>query len=259
MNDTLAYAETDPLYRKYHHGNTTFSLTYAFEESYVLPISHDEVVHGKKSFLDRMPGEYDVKFAGARTFFAYMMTHPGKKLLFMGSEYGPFREWDHDHELEWFMLDYPRHAELQHYTAALNHFYLKTPALYEQDHSWAGFRWIDADNRDQSVLSYRRIAKDGREVVVILNFTPVRRENFRVGLPHRGLWQEVFSSDAAVFGGGGFSNGDSIRTEDVEMHGLPQSAVLTLPPMSALLFTCRRKIPKRIPKKSEQAKPTRPR
>ena len=248
MNDTLAYAETDPLYRKYNHNNTTFSLTYAFGEKYVLPISHDEVVHGKKSFLDRMPGEYEMKFAGARTFLAYMMTHPGKKLLFMGCEYGPFREWDYENELEWFMLDYPKHAALQHYTAALNHFYLQTPALYEQDHSWAGFCWIDADNRDQSVLSYRRIAKDGREVVVILNFTPVQRKNFRVGLPHRGIWQEVFNSDGEAFGGSGAANAGDIRTEDVEMHGLPQSAVLTLPPMSAIFLTCRRKTPKRAKK-----------
>ncbi|MBQ3483747.1 MAG: 1,4-alpha-glucan branching protein GlgB [Clostridia bacterium] len=245
MNDTLAFAECDPIFRKHEHERLTFSLTYAFGEKYVLPISHDEVVHGKKSFLDRMPGSYEQKFAGARLFLAYMMTHPGKKLLFMGSEYGPFREWDFENELEWFMLDYEMHAKMQAFTAALNHFYLAHPALYRDDGWWSGFSWIDADNRDQSVVSYRRIAPDGRELVVILNFTPVQRENFRVGLPHRGLWREVLCSDDAAYGGTGICNAGNIRTEDIGMHGMAQSATLTLPPLGALILECRRKNPKR--------------
>ena len=245
MNDTLAFAECDPIFRKHEHERLTFSLTYAFGEKYVLPISHDEVVHGKKSFLDRMPGSYEQKFAGARLFLAYMMTHPGKKLLFMGSEYGPFREWDFENELEWFMLDYEMHAKMQAYTAALNHFYLAHPALYRDDGWWSGFSWIDANNRDQSVVSYRRIAPDGRELVVILNFTPVQRENFRVGLPHRGLWREVLCSDDAAYGGTGICNAGNIRTEDIGMHGMAQSATLTLPPLGALILECRRKTPKR--------------
>ena len=245
MNDTLAFAECDPLFRKHEHNRLTFSLTYAFGEKYVLPISHDEVVHGKKSFLDRMPGSYEQKFAGARLFLTYMMTHPGKKLLFMGSEYGPFREWDFENELEWFMLDYEMHAKMQAFTAALNHFYLAHPALYRDDGWWSGFSWIDADNRDQSVVSYRRIAPDGRELVVILNFTPVQRENFRVGLPHRGLWREVLCSDDAAYGGTGICNAGNIRTEDIGMHGMAQSATLTLPPLGALILECRRKNPKR--------------
>ncbi len=245
MNDTLSYAETDPLFRKYKHSNTTFSLTYAFGERYVLPISHDEVVHGKKSFLDRMPGSYEEKFAGARAFLAYMMTHPGKKLLFMGSEIGQFREWDYENEIEWFLLGYEKHAQMQHYTAALNHFYLSHPPLYQQDDSWQGFAWLDADNADQSVLSYRRIDKRGRELVVILNLTPVTREGFRQGLPQRGIWREAFNSDAAEFGGTGLLSGDLIRTEDIPMHRAEQSAVLTLPPLSALILECHRRIPKK--------------
>jgi len=245
MNDTLSYAETDPIYRKFNHGKLTFSLSYAFGEKYVLPISHDEVVHGKKSFLDRNPGDYDQKFAGARAHLAYMMTHPGKKLLFMGSEIAQFREWDYENELEWFLLDYPRHAEFQRYAAALNHLYLQTPALYERDGGWDGFQWIDPDNCDQSVISYRRMDKKGREVVVILNFTPVLREQFRVGVPQHGIWQEVLNSDDACFGGGGCVHGGTLRTEKTPMHGQAQSLKLTLPPLGAVILKCQRKFPKK--------------
>ncbi|MBR2328852.1 MAG: 1,4-alpha-glucan branching protein GlgB, partial [Clostridia bacterium] len=164
MNDTLDYKTEDYYFRRFHHTRTTFSLTYSFNERYVLPVSHDEVVHGKLSLLDRSPGDYWRKFADTRVILAYMMTHPGKKLLFMGSEYGPFREWDFENELEWFMLKYPAHADMQHYVAALNHFYLKNPPLYEIDGSWSGFQWIDANNSEQSILSYRRIDKRGREL-----------------------------------------------------------------------------------------------
>ena len=259
MNDTLSYAEDDPIYRKFNHGKVTFSLTYAFGEKYVLPISHDEVVHGKKSFLDRNPGSYEQKFAGARLFLAYMMTHPGKKLLFMGSEYGQFREWDFENELEWFLLDYPMHAMMQHYTATLNHLYLATPALFERDDGWHGFQWIDADNCDQSVISFRRIDKNGGQVVVLLNFTPVTRENFRVGLPFRGHWQELLSSDDTAFGGFGTETKKVFKTEDIPMHGFEQSAALTLPPLGALILRCSRKTPKRAaaPQKSTgNKKPT---
>ena len=244
MNDTLSYAETDPIYRKYNHGKLTFSLTFAFGEKYILPISHDEVVHGKKSFLDRNPGAYHEKFAGARAHLAYMMTHPGKKLLFMGSEIAQFREWDYESEIEWFLLDYPMHAAFQHYVAALNELYLKTPALFEQDGGWEGFQWIDADNCDQSVISYRRIDRHGREVVVLINFTPVLREGFRVGLPFGGVWREVLNSDAACFGGAGVVNEGDLRTERIPMHGFAQSVELTLPPLGATILSCKRKFPK---------------
>ncbi len=245
MNDTLDYASLDPIYRKYHHNALTFSMTYAFAEQYVLPISHDEVVHGKKTLLDRCPGEYEQKFAGARTLLAYMMTHPGKKLLFMGSEIGQFKEWDYREELEWFLLDYPMHAAFQQYVATLNHLYLKTPALYSRDDSWEGFRWIDADNGDQSVYSYRRMDRQGHEVIVLLNFTPVERRHFRVGLPCRGSYTEILNSDAVEFGGGGGINAGDIKTEDIPAHGEAQSATLTLPPLGAVMLTCKRKNPKR--------------
>ena len=205
MNDTLAFAECDPLFRRHEHNRLTFSLTYAFGEKYVLPISHDEVVHGKKSFLDRMPGPYEQKFAGARLFLAYMMTHPGKKLLFMGSEYGPFREWDFENELEWFMLDYDMHAKFQLFVSELNAFYLENPELWEQDGSWAGFEWIDADRRDDNTLLYRRIAKNGSILSIVLNFAPVVRY-YNIPLKRDGMYAEVFNSVEEKYGGGGVTN-----------------------------------------------------
>ncbi len=247
MNDTLRYATLDPIYRKYHHTCVNFSLTYAFGERYVLPISHDEVVHGKRSLIGRMPGDYAQKFAGVRAFLAYMMTHPGKKLLFMGCEIGQFCEWDHTREIEWFLLGYESHAALQHYVAALNHFYLQNPPLYECDHDWSGFQWIDADNAEQGVLSYRRIDARGREIVVILNFTPVKRENFRVGVPYHGEWREVFNSDAAEYGGEGTCNEGGLKSERIAWQSLPQSVALTLPPMGAVFL----KVAKRYEKNAK--------
>ena len=245
MNDTLDYKTTDYYFRRYHHTKTTFSLTYSFNEKYVLPISHDEVVHGKLSLLDRSQGDYWRKFADTRAIMAYMMTHPGKKLLFMGSEYGPFREWAYEEELEWFMLDYPAHVQMQHYTAALNHFYLSHPQLYQVDGSWDGFQWIDADNAEQSVLSYRRIDKRGRELVVILNLTPATYTDFRQGLPYHGIWQEVFNSDDAAYGGSGVCQTGEIRTQRAPLHGQPCSASITVPPLGAVILQCTRRFPVR--------------
>ena len=247
MNDTLAYAATDPLFRKYNHNNVTFSMTYAFSERYILPISHDEVVHGKKSFLDKMPGEYGQKFAGERVFLMYMMTHPGKKLMFMGGEIGQFREWDFAGSVEWFLLGYEMHAKMQRFSAALGQFYLRTPALWERDGDWTGFSWLDADNRDQSILSYVRRDADGGEIVVLLNFTPVERENFRQGLPERGIYEEIFNSDAAEYGGTDVGNGGDIRTQDVPFHGQAQSAVLHIPPLAGVILKCRRRLPLKKP------------
>lgn len=229
MNDTLAYASLDPIYRKYHHNQLTFSLTYAFHEKYLLPISHDEVVHGKKSLLDRMPGTYEEKFAGTRAFLGYMMTHPGKKLLFMGCEIGQFREWDFAGAIEWFLLDYESHRKLQYYVAELNHLYLSTPALYEIDDGWDGFSWLDADDGERSVYTYLRRDKSGGEVVVALNLTPVTREKYPVRLPVAGVYEEIFNSDAAPFGGKDVRNtGELVCTDGI----LP----VTLPGLSALLF-----------------------
>lgn len=253
MNDTLSYAALDPIYRQYHHDRCNFSLTYAFSEHYVLPISHDEVVHGKRSLIGRMPGTYEQRFAGVRAFLGYMMTHPGKKLLFMGCEIGQFREWDHAGEVEWFLLGYDMHAKLQHYVAALNHFYLSQPPLYACDDSFDGFCWIDPDNAAQSVLSYRRRAPDGKELLVILNFTPVRREAFRQGMPFAGEWEEIFNSDLAEFGGTGVQNG-RFYSEDIPFHGLAQSAVLTLPGHSMLILSCVKKKAQKIEKAPKQGK-----
>ena len=254
MNDTLEYAEYDPIYRRYHHNKTTVSRTYSFHEQYVLPISHDEVVHGKLSFLDRMPGDYWHKFAGERLFYAWQMTHPGKKLGFMGNEIGQFREWDYEGQIEWFLLDYELHAAMQRYFAAINHFYLENPALWEADDSWDGFEWIDADNADQSVLSFRRRSlphgKDGRvkELIVLLNFTPVDRKGFRLGVPFRGTYREVFTSDATEFGGGGLINASPLESEDIPWQRHEQSIVLDLPGTSAVLLVCERKKPRRKPR-----------
>ncbi len=252
MNDTLSYAQTDPVYRKYHHDKLTFSLTYAFSEKFVLPISHDEVVHGKKSFLDKMSGDYWQKFASARAFLAYMMTHPGKKLLFMGCEFGQFREWDYASGIEWFMLDYESHAKLQRYTAELNHFYLENPPLWECDDSWGGFQWIDADNRDQSIVSYRRIDRAGKELIVLINFTPVVREKFLLGVPYSGVYEEIFNSDAVDFGGSGVCNPDALKTTGKAWNGCPDSLHLEVPPPGAVILRCRRKrksVPARTGKK----------
>ena len=252
MNDTLSYAQTDPVYRKYHHDKLTFSLTYAFSEKFVLPISHDEVVHGNKSFLDKMSGDYWQKFASARAFLAYMMTHPGKKLLFMGCEFGQFREWDYASGIEWFMLDYESHAKLQRYTAELNHFYLENPPLWECDDSWGGFQWIDADNRDQSIVSYRRIDRAGKELIVLINFTPVVREKFLLGVPYSGVYEEIFNSDAVDFGGSGVCNPDALKTTGKAWNGCPDSLHLEVPPLGAVILRCRRKrksVPARTGKK----------
>lgn len=245
MNDSLSYTSEDPLWRKYHHNQLTFSLSYAFSERFVLPISHDEVVHGKKSLLDRCPGEYAQKFANARAYLCYMLTHPGKKLLFMGCEIGQFKEWDFAGSVEWFLLDYEAHAKFQRFVADLNHFYLSHPALYEKDDSWDGFRWIDADNGEQSVYSYRRIAPDGKELIVILNFLPVERRDFLLAVPDAGVYEEVFNSDAVSYGGSGLLNQGPLKTKPCMLRGYSRAIPISLPPMSALIFRCVRKYRKR--------------
>ncbi len=243
MNSTLSYAAEDPLFRKYHHRDLTFPMLYSNSERFVLPISHDEVVHGKKSFLDRMPGDYDQKFAGARVFLAYLMTHPGKKLLFMGSEIGQFCEWNYAGEIEWFLLDFEKHAKFQTYVAALNHLYLSNKAFWECDNrSDAGFCWIDADNAEQSICSYRRHDASGNEVVVLLNFLPVRRDGFSLAVPADGIYEEIFNSDDVRFGGTGISNPGSLQAFPCMFRGYDRAIPVTVPPMSALMFRCVRKV-----------------
>ena len=232
MNDILSYIEMDPIYRKYHHEKTNFSLMYSFGESYILPISHDEVVHGKKSLLDKMFGDYRQKFDATRAFLTYMMTHPGKKLMFMGCEIGQFREWDFEGQIEWFLLDYDSHAALQYFCAELNHFYLENPPLYEIDGSWDGFDWIEPNDRERSILSYRRLDKKGNELIVVVNFTPVVYRDYLLRLPSGNVYEEVLNSDEKRFGGeGNVNEGKLAVSEACELRiTVPSHAALILRP-----------------------------
>lgn len=241
MNDTLAYAECDPIYRKYKHDKLNFSLAYAFGEKYVLPISHDEVVHGKKSLIDKQSGDYWQKFASDRAMSVYMMTHPGKKLSFMGNEFAQFREWDFENELEWFMLEYEKHAKHQYFVAELNHFYLTHPELWEVDDSFDGFKWTDADNAEQSIISYRRISKKGKELVIVINFTPVAYEDFRTGVGIAGTYEEVFNSDAVAFGGSGVINSGRFKSEKIPVGQCTDSIRVRIPPLGAAIFRLARR------------------
>lgn len=244
MNDVLKYFESDPIYRKHLHDKLTFSMFYAFSENYILPISHDEVVHGKKSLLDKMPGEYEQKFAGTRAFLAYMLTHPGKKLLFMGCEIGQFREWDYKGSIEWFLLDYEMHAKFQKYVCDLNYLYLKHSELWEIDYSWDGFRWIDADNGNESILSYMRYNKKGESLIVLLNFTPVYRENFTFGVPEEGTYLEIFNSDKAEYGGYGSENAYPLKTRPAPWKDFSNILSLNLAGHSAVILK-KKKTPQR--------------
>ena len=235
MHDMVDYMSTDPLFRKGKHNNITFSLTYAFSENFVLPLSHDEVVHGKCSLVNKMPGEYPDKFQNLRAFYGYMMTHPGKKLLFMGGEFAQFIEWDEKKGLDWILLDYDKHREMQSYVRDLNHFYLDHPALWQNDTDWQGFQWISCDDWQQSVISFRRIDAKGKEIIVVCNFCPVLRENYTIGVPKAGTYVPVLSSDDAKYGGTGVELAP-VKAKKEEQHGLPYSVELTLPPMSTVYY-----------------------
>lgn len=234
MNDILRYFSLDGFFRKYNHDCITFSMFYAFSENFVLPISHDEVVHGKKSLIDKMPGSYDEKFAGVRAFLGYMMAHPGKKLMFMGQEFGQFIEWNYEKGLDWLLLDYPKHRALQNYFKKINEFYKANPAFWQIDYSWEGFSWISSDDKDNSVIAFRRIDEKGKEIVVVCNFTNVERCDYRIGIPKKGAYKIVFNSDDVDFGGEGKGNKGKLKTESINMHGFEQSISLDLPPMSAI-------------------------
>ena len=237
MHDTLAYMKEDPVYRKYNHGQMTFSLVYAFNENFVLPLSHDEVVYGKRSLINKMPGDPWQQFANLRALFGFMWGHPGKKLLFMGGEFGQRREWTHDGELEWWATSQKGHAGLQHFVAQLNRVYRDTPALYQLDFSADGFEWIAADDADASVFAFLRKSHDGSApVVVVSNMTPLPRSNYLLGVPLGGEWQELINSDAGEFGGAGWGNLGGVQSTPIRSHGRQHSLCLTLPPLSTLIL-----------------------
>ncbi|MCI3920376.1 1,4-alpha-glucan branching protein GlgB [Paenibacillus sp. TRM 82003] len=237
MNDMLKYMETDPIHRKHDHGLITFSFFYAFSENYVLPFSHDEVVHGKKSLLDKMPGDYWQKFANLRLLLAYMIAHPGKKLLFMGSELGMFSEWKDLEQVDWHLLDYPAHANMQNYVRELNAFYKKEPALWQRDRSMDGFQWISPHDHEQSVVTFvRRGADPEEQLIVACNFTPVVRREYRIGVPEAGSYREYYNTDEERFGGSGVGNPESRQTEPIPWHDRAYSMTVTLPPLGAVLF-----------------------
>jgi 1,4-alpha-glucan branching enzyme len=237
MHDMLQYMHEDPVHRRWHHNRVTFSALYMHTENFVLPFSHDEVVHGKGSLLDKMPGDVWQKYASLRVLYGYMYGHPGKKLLFMGCEFGQWREWNHDRSLDWHLLDDPAHAGLRRYVQDLNWLYHSEPALYQVDFDSAGFRWIDCNDNENSVVSIVRYARDRQDFVVMLfNFTPVPRSEYRIGVPNAGWYAEVLNSDAAIYGGGDVGNGGGVATEPVAAHGFDQSLRLTVPPLGCLLL-----------------------
>ncbi|MGE5088832.1 MAG: 1,4-alpha-glucan branching protein GlgB [Candidatus Levyibacteriota bacterium] len=238
MHDTLAYMRQDPILRKYHHDKLTFSIWYAFFENFVLPLSHDEVVHGKGSLIGKMPGDSWQQFASLRTLYGYMWAHPGKKLLFMGGEFGQRREWAHDDALEWWVLERPEHAGLQRWLADLNRLYREEPALHRNDFDASGFEWIDCHDADASVLSFLRKGHDARGLVLaVCNFTPVPRRNYVLGVPRAGAWREALNSDATLYGGSGIGNFGGIEAAPLPAHGRLHSITITLPPLSTLFFT----------------------
>lgn len=239
MNDMLDYMSTDPLFRKGKHNNLTFSLTYAFSENFILPLSHDEVVHGKCSMISKMAGEYDDKFANLRTFYGYMMAHPGKKLSFMGNEFAQFIEWNFANELDWLLLDYEPHKKMHKYVRDLNKFYLENKPLWENDSDWEGFKWICADDNSQSVISFRRIDKDGNEIIVVCNFCPVTRKNYRIGVPYEGTLNCVFTSCKKIYGGSGERVAGG-KTKPIPMHGMEHSIALTVPALSVTYYKLNR-------------------
>ncbi|MDH3950437.1 MAG: 1,4-alpha-glucan branching protein GlgB, partial [Deltaproteobacteria bacterium] len=237
MHDTLVYMSKNPIYRKYHHNQLTFRLLYAFNENFVLPLSHDEVVHGKGSLLGKMPGDDWQKFANLRLLFGHMYAQPAKKLLFMGGEFGQWNEWYHEESLDWHLLELPLHAGLQRWVKELNRTYRTEKALYELDFDPAGFEWIDCNDTQQSTLSLIRKSRSTSEIMLtVLNFTPTPRYNYQVGVPRGGLWQEILNSDAEEYGGSGHGNFGGIEAVPIEIHGRPYSLKLTLPPLGAVFF-----------------------
>ena len=235
MNDMLSYMSKDPLFRKGMHNNVTFSLTYAFSENFILPLSHDEVVHGKCSMINKMPGEYEEKFENLRAFYGYMMAHPGKKISFMGNEFAQFIEWDFKKELDWFLLDYDAHKKMHKFVKDLNEFYLENSPMWENESDWNGFSWIVPDDSSQSVLTFRRINKKGEEIIAVVNFCPVERKKYKIGVPYEGTYKPVFSSDMKIYGGKGTAL-RAVKSKKEPLHGLEHSVSLTIPAMSTVYY-----------------------
>lgn len=236
MHDTLHYLARDPIHRRHHHDEMTFGLVYAFAEHFVLPLSHDEVVHGKGSLLGKMPGDRWTKLAGLRAYFSFMWTHPGKKLLFMGGEIAQEREWDHDGEIDWDLLREPGHAGVQRLIKDLNRIYREQPALYATDSDPGGFRWVVQDDRENSVYAFLRQRPGSPTVLVVANLTPVPRSGYRLGVPVAGLWREALNSDSTFYGGSGIGNGGGVHAMGISSHGYPASIDLVLPPLAAVIF-----------------------
>jgi len=235
MNDTLSYIENEPVHRKYHHNMLTFSMLYAFTENFLLPFSHDEVVHGKQSMLNKMPGDEWQKFANLRALYGYMFTHPGKKLMFMGCEFAQGVEWNSHNTLDWYVLDYPLHQGIKKLVGDLNKLYHNTPALFRYEFDWQGFEWVDCHDSDQSIVSFLR--KDGDNfVLVVVNFTPVARQHYRLGVPQRGHYQEILNTDSMYYGGSNMGNAGGVEAEDIAWMNQPCSISITLPPLATIVL-----------------------
>ena len=242
MNDMLHYMSLNSMWRPFNHDSLTFSFYYAFSEKFLLPISHDEVSHGKGSLIKQMPGKYDEQFAGVRAFITYMYAHPGKKLVFMGTEIGQFDEWNHEEAIQWDLLEFEKHKKLRTFFKELNKFYLDCKPLYELDTVWKGFDWIHHDDYTNSVIAFKRTDKNGDEIVSVCNFQPIRRDEYCIGVPKYGLYDEVFNSDEERFGGSGVVNGNNIKTEIMKIHGFDQGLSLTLPPLSVIYLRCAKEL-----------------
>lgn len=236
MNDTLKYMSEDPLHRKYHHDKLTFGLVYAFSENFILPLSHDEVVHGKHSILGRMPGDEWQRFANLRAYYGYMFAHPGKKLLFMGDEFAQSSEWNHDKSLDWHLLEFPLHQGMQKLVSDLNRLYQQTLALHQVDFEPEGFEWIDLHGRDDSIVAWIRHARNGESVICVTNFTPVVRHNYHLGVSASGNYRELINTDAFSYGGSGITNSELVKSTHVSAHGRPNSVILSLPPLATVIL-----------------------
>ncbi|MBV8969199.1 MAG: alpha amylase C-terminal domain-containing protein, partial [Verrucomicrobia bacterium] len=236
MHDFLAYMSREPIYRKYHQGDITFSLLYAFHEHFVLVLSHDEVVHGKGSLINKMPGDAWQKFANLRLFYAWMYSYPGKKLLFMGGEFGQWREWNHDQSLDWHLLQYPFHDGIRRLIQHLNYLYKQEPALWQLDDSFEGFEWIDFHDSESSVVAYLRKAENGSKILFVVNATPVPRHGYRIGVPDEGWYEEILNTDAETYGGSNVGNFGGKHADPVPWQGNPQSLSISLPPLGVVAF-----------------------